>query len=160
MDSRGKPRSRRRGEEGQHLRLWWDLHLSLSHNPQAEKSHNPQEPRESRRPALHPASTSGSLWIGPGSSGGRLTKPGISSESSRGSRRVCPSCRLKRAGNGGGHGDGLWTPASLRHVWIDTLSCWHLLISTQTCVIFCHLFQSAGWSVITGALQQKETKPK
>lgn len=45
------------GAEGGHLRLWWDLHLSLSCNPQAEKSQNPQEKlHESRRaPALHPA---------------------------------------------------------------------------------------------------------
>lgn len=43
---------------GRYLRLRWDLHLSLSCNPQAEKSHNPQELPHSRRPALHPAFSS------------------------------------------------------------------------------------------------------
>ena len=40
--------------ENGHLRLRWDLHLSLSCNPQAEKYQNPQE-----LPAVHPASKLG-----------------------------------------------------------------------------------------------------
>lgn len=38
------------GVEG-NSRLWWDLHLSLSCNPQEEQSQNPPEPPRPRHPA-------------------------------------------------------------------------------------------------------------
>lgn len=39
-----------------YLRLWWDLHLSISCNPQAESPQNPQIVPEDKSPALHPLS--------------------------------------------------------------------------------------------------------